>query len=223
MSPRAYVDDRPRRDGTTGYRVRWRLGGSGPFQTWTFDVQRQAERFALDVEDAGLQWPASWASGSGADHGIALVHPTDPEVHTFADFAQLYLNTRKRAQGDTLQRYRRQVTVLAGHFPTVQGIDDQTVAAWITAMQAAGSSAKTISNYHGLLFAVLAYAVKKGLRPDNPCADTQLPDRRREQTEVITALDEAEYATIRSCLHDDVRDLVEALYQQGKLPVDRMV
>ncbi|MGZ4524442.1 MAG: hypothetical protein ACXVXO_13665 [Mycobacteriaceae bacterium] len=53
---------------------------------------------------------------------------------------------------------------LAEHFPIVDDIDDQDITAWITAMHQAGKSSKTISNQHGLLFAVGAYAVKKQLR-----------------------------------------------------------
>lgn len=211
MTQRAYLDERVRKDGNVGYRVRWRLDGAGLWQTETFDVERKALRFRMDVEDAGLRWPQGWIKGIGR---VPVVED-HAETHPFEEFALLYLNTRKRTQADTVQRYQRQVHVLAQHFPVVEEVDDQAVANWITAMQAAGSSAKTISNYHGLLFALLAYAVKKGLRPANPCADTQLPDRHREQTDVLTALDETEYATILACLHDDARDLVQTAVGTG--------
>jgi hypothetical protein len=65
MAQRAYLDERVRKDGSVGYRVRWRLGGVGRFQTETFFVKRKAERFVLDVEDAGLRWPADWVKGLG--------------------------------------------------------------------------------------------------------------------------------------------------------------
>jgi hypothetical protein len=65
MAQRAYLDERARKDGAIGYRVRWRLGGVGGFQTETFAVERKAERFLLDVEDAGLRWPAGWVKGLG--------------------------------------------------------------------------------------------------------------------------------------------------------------
>ncbi|MCW2609819.1 MAG: hypothetical protein JWM15_1065, partial [Cryptosporangiaceae bacterium] len=40
-----------------------------------------------------------------------------------------------------------------------------------------GARPKTIANYHGLLYMILAAAVRAGLRPGNPCAGTRLPDR----------------------------------------------
>jgi hypothetical protein len=52
---------------------------------------------------------------------------------------------------------------LASFFPMVETIDDQAVAAWIRTLRKAGRAPKTIANYHGLLYAICAYAVRKGL------------------------------------------------------------
>jgi integrase len=210
MAQRAYLDERVRKDGTTvGYRVRWRLGGVGPFQTETFVARRPAERFRLDVEDAGLRWPAGWVKGLGR-----VPDDADRPGHLFGDVADLYLNTRTRVQPDTLARYRVQVAALAEHFPIIEDIDDQAIAAWITAMRRAGKSPKTVSNQHGLLFVIAGYAVKKQLRATNPFADTQLPDRRRENPSV-KALTEAEFRLVHDCIHPDSKDFIEVAVGTG--------
>jgi len=54
------------------------------------DAQRSAERFRLDVEDAGNRWPAGWVPGVGYVNAIAAA--TGPTA--FLDFAEKYLNTR---------------------------------------------------------------------------------------------------------------------------------
>jgi hypothetical protein len=200
MAQRAYLDERVRKDETVGYRARWRLGGVGGWQTETFAVKRKAELFRLDVEDAGLRWPDGWAKGIGR----VTMAGESSGAHLFAEVAGLYLNTRTRVQPDTLMRYRMQATSLAELFPIVEDIDDQAIATWITTMQRTGSTPKTISNYHGLLYSIMAYAVKKQLRTTNPCADPQLPDRRRQQEGVITALTEAEFEMNRACIHQDI-------------------
>jgi hypothetical protein len=143
MAQRAYLDERARKNGTVGYRVRWRLGGVGGFQTETFVIKRKAERFLLDVEDAGLRWPQGWVKGLGRVAGAETGGHHGDQGHLFRDVADLYLNTRTGAQPDTLARYRGQVAALSTHFPITEDIDDQATAAWITAMQRAGKSRQT--------------------------------------------------------------------------------
>jgi len=130
-------------------------------------------RFKLDVEEAGDRWPAGWAPGFGYVSDVAA----PPAGQTaFLEFAEQYLNTRTAVSGYQMTRYRSDVRRLAGHFPVVEEIDDQAAATWVRWMLAQGRAAKTIANY-GLLFAICAYAVRKGLLPTSPCADTQLPLR----------------------------------------------
>jgi integrase len=207
----ASLEIRKRRDQSVCYRVRWRTGGTreGSWNSESFEDERAAQRFQLDVEEAGEHWPKGWTKGVGYPERAVGT------THAFEDFALLYLNTRKRAQPDTVKRYRAQVKNLAAAFPVIEDVDDQAIADWITDMQRLGKSPKTISNYHGLLFAVMAYAVKKQLRLTNPCADTQLPDRKRDQADVITALSEAQYRLVRDHAHEDVRDLIEVAVGTG--------
>ncbi len=74
-----------------------------------------------------------------------------------------------------MTRYKAMVRMLAPYFECVEDVDDQSVACWIRARLAAGAAAKTIANFHGLLFAICAYAVAKGVLAVNPCVGTRLP------------------------------------------------
>jgi integrase len=172
----AFVVKRKRSDGSVGYQVRWRQGGR--WQSDIFDTERKALRFRLDVEDAGDQWPAGWVPGVGYVTATA----TTAERTAFRGFAEQYLNTRTAVSDYQMARYRSALKRLAEHFPTVEEIDDQAVATWVRWMLAAGRAPKTVANYHGLLSAVCAYAVRRGLLQRNPCEDTQLPK--------VTAYDE---------------------------------
>lgn len=57
----AALVERPRSDGSMAYQVRWRQYGT--WQSETFGVKRLAQRFVLDLEDAGNEWPAGWTPG----------------------------------------------------------------------------------------------------------------------------------------------------------------
>jgi integrase len=171
----AAVVRRKRSDGSTAYRVIWREGGrSGRQQSETFDTPKAAERFKADVEAAKNRWPVGWTPGVGY---LAPGAQAEAEPVKFADFAELYLNTRTRVGPYQLKRYRMDIGQMAESFPTVEAVDDQAVAAWVRSLLAQGRRPKTIANKHGLLFAICAYAVKKGVLRSNPCVDTQLPER----------------------------------------------
>jgi integrase len=192
----AAVVERKRRDGSCAFQVRWRQGES--WQSETFGAKRAAARFALDVEEAGHRWPRGWTPGIGYE----AAEPA-PSAISFAEFAGQYLATRTAVSSYQLTRYRSAVTRLASHFELVEAIDDQRVAAWIGAMLDAGSAPKTIANYHGLLFAICAYAVRKELLPQNPCADTQLPRRNAfdDEGEPITCfLEVSEFELIAEAM-----------------------
>jgi integrase len=167
----AAVVERRRKDRSLAFQVRWREDGT--WQSETFATRRAAQRFAFDVEAAGHRWPPGWTPGLGFATAIApeqVVAPT-----TFTELAERYLDTRTGVSSYVLRRYRRMVCRLGGHFALVADIDDQAVARWVRAMLDAGAAPKTIANYHGLLYAILGYGVRKGVLVANPCADTQLP------------------------------------------------
>lgn len=98
-----------------------------------------------------------------------------PAVTAFAGLAERYLLTRTSVSAYQLTRYRSMVHRLAERFPVVEKIDDEAIAAWVRDNLDAGTSPKTIANYHGLLYGICGHAVRKGLLAANPCALTRLP------------------------------------------------
>jgi integrase len=83
------------------------------------------------------------------------------------------------------------------------------VARWINSREQAGSSPKTIANWHGLLFQILQAAVEDGLREKNPCATTgkALPKRDAYRTEEnMVFLTEPEFELIARAMWPGLPD-----------------
>jgi integrase len=194
----AFLVERNRRGGVA-YQVRWRQDGA--WQSDIFDTKRKALRFKCDVEDAGNQWPEGWVPGYGY---AAASAPEEPGSETaFSALAEQYLNTRTSVSSYQMTRYRGMVRRLGEHFTVVEDIDDQAVATWVRDMLDTGAAAKTIANYHGLLFAICGYGVRKGMLGANPCADTRLPKLSAYDAEgepIACFLEPAEFALIAEAM-----------------------
>lgn len=213
----ATVKTRRRADGSTSYRVVWRAGGTrdGAWESETFDGKGAAGRFRRDVDLAGQQWPPGWAKGAGyqaplvATPGPAAT-PEPPPSPLFVDFARTYVRDLTGVTPATRHRYDRMVLLVTEQLravvlgePTVGNLQEVHIRRWVNARDAAGARPKTIANYHGLLFTVLAGAVRAGLRPGNPCAGTRLPDRYCPDTDgdgEVVFLTEGQFALIAEAM-----------------------
>jgi hypothetical protein len=178
----ATIKTRPRADGTPTYRVMWRQGGTrdGSWESETFLRKTEATRFRRDVDAAGQDWPEGWVKGVGYVEARAQPVTQVP----FLPYARAYVRDLTGVTPATRHRYDRQVLALdqqlrpiVGEDVTVANLEEVHVRRWVNAREAAGARPKTIANYHGLLYMILAAAVRAGLRPGNPCAGTRLPDR----------------------------------------------
>ena len=110
----AGIRSRKRTDGTTGYTVNWRLGGTrdGAQQSETFDTRPAANQFRLDVEAAGHRWPDGWVKGVG----YLRVEPDDeaaPETHLLAEFGHEFVTSRTGIGAHTHSDYAGQIERLA--------------------------------------------------------------------------------------------------------------
>jgi integrase len=217
----AAIRARKRTDGSTGYTVRWRLGGArdGGWQSETFDTRQAAREFALDVEAAGHRWPDGWVKGAG----YLRVTPDDgtAAAHDLIGFGAEFVASRTGVGPRTRSDYAGQIERLAGWLtpivedtPTVEVLTADHVRALVNAREAAAVSPKTIRNYHGLLFSLMEYAIERKLREDNPCRGTRLPDPEgiddEDGDETITFLTEAEFALIHEEMgfDPDAQDLL---------------
>ncbi|WP_143203532.1 hypothetical protein [Streptomyces sp. CB01580] len=59
----ASIGERPKKDGTTAYQVKWRQDGE--WQSEKFGDSDSAKQFKNLVEAHGGQWPHSWVRGEG--------------------------------------------------------------------------------------------------------------------------------------------------------------
>jgi integrase len=196
----ANLDPRPSAsaDVITSYRVKWREAGKPKVQAESFGADQRAValRFKRDVELAGNCWPDGWIKGVGYRSDLLAEPPVADQ--TFLTFAMQCVRDKTGIQPDTRQRYANQAKVLAYELGTqvaadeavdatavtIQNLTDRHVARWINARDTAGSSPKTIANWHGFLFEVMARAMEEGLRSNNPCAKTgkDLPRRDAYKT-----------------------------------------
>lgn len=215
---------RPRKDGTTAYKVQWRLGGSrdGLWQSETFDDRRQALRFQTLVEAHGHLWPTGWTKGWGF---AAAPEPPAAVVGTpLASLATAYVRRLTSVGPDCQTRYLSQVdrldswiTEATGKVPIVEAFTSDDDRDWINARRRAGAAPKTIANYHGLLAAVFKDALQKGLVTRNPCEGVRLPvrDITIEAADETSFLSEAEFALLRGCMVADGRDLLTVAVGTG--------
>ena len=163
-----------RADGGLTARVIWRPGGArDATRVWeTFgagsDAQNlaRADGFKRMVEAAGQRWPDGWVKGEGFVRPPDVADPMTPppsfdkigEEHV-RQIVDLSPGQRKRYLGQLQVLARTPVRgslVFAG---PVTAIGEAQLKTWLIEWD---RSLKTKANYHGLIYGVFAYAVKRG-------------------------------------------------------------
>jgi len=120
------------------------------------------------------------------------------------------------------ERYRRMAAdsliPFFGEYP-VEAITKEHVARWISEMEKRPSARgaeridpKTIRNHHGLLSQILAAAVDKEMRPDNPARGAKIRSARKAQKVFLT---QAEYMTLLHFVPAQDKPLVDLLVGTG--------
>lgn len=160
-----------KRSGKRGisYRVTWRVDGR--LQHETFDDHESAKSYKRIIETAG---------GDQAKADEALLNAAS-SAPLLSEVAEQHISRLIDATPYTMKKYRQCVRIqLAPLDIPVDQINEDAVTRWVAWMRheahgGKGYSSKTIKNAHGLLHSVLAFAVKRGHRADNPATDTRLP------------------------------------------------
>ncbi|MDP9181946.1 MAG: site-specific integrase [Actinomycetota bacterium] len=220
----AALVSRPRRDGTTAYKVQWRLGGSrdGTWQSETFDDRRQALRFRAQVEANHHLWPDGWVKGWGFGANPQAVDAVGART-SLEEFGTTYVRRLTSAGPDTQTRYLAQVSRLVGWItdatgfvPELESFSSDDDRDWINARRRAGASPKTIANYHGLLAAIFKDAVHKGLVIRSPCEGVRLPTQESAEDDGDRQfLTEDEFAVLLGAMNADSRDLLTVAVGTG--------
>ncbi|WP_170131550.1 tyrosine-type recombinase/integrase [Quadrisphaera granulorum] len=178
------------RSGKPAYEVRWRDGAK--FRQRTFPARRDAERFALRVE-------ASLGSGAPTDAYVKR-GKTVAEVVEASVAASAY-KLKPRTVASYRQVYDNHVLPAFGtrRIATVTSADVET---WVGNLRASGLSAATVRNVFVALNKVMRYAVRHRYIAANPCAGTDLPRARHDETFEARFLSPAEVERLAAALDD---------------------
>ena len=190
----AWIEHRRRADGGLTVRVFWRPGGArDATRVWeTFgagsDAQNlaRADGFKRMVEAAGQRWPDGWVKGEGFIRPPDVADPMTPPP-SFEEIGEEYVRQIVDLSPGQRKRYLGQLQVLArtsvrGARPfarPVTAISEAQLKMWLIEWD---RSLKTKANYHGLVYGVLAYAVKRGYLAANPAIGTAPKQSRVKQS-----------------------------------------
>jgi integrase len=160
----------------------WETFGAGS------DAQNlaRADGFKRMVEAAGQRWPDGWVKGEGFVRPPDIADPMTPppsfdkigEEHV-RQIVDLSPGQRKRYLGQLQVLARTPVRgslVFAG---PVTAISEAQLKTWLIEWD---RSLKTKANYHGLIYGVFAYAVKRGYLAANPAIGTAPKQSRVKQS-----------------------------------------
>lgn len=149
----------------TSYRVEWYDNG----------VRR---RQTLATETAATKWKhlleAVKHDTKAAE--TALLRQTSRSP-SFEEVANGHIERLINVREYTIKRYHGYIRNHfdgLGHIPVDQITEDDMIR-WIKGMVKKGCSPKTVANVHGFIHAAMNSAVRRRLRPDNPCNGRLLP------------------------------------------------
>lgn len=172
----ASIETRTGKRGTS-YRVVW-WSGQKPNRykkSANFPTRKAAEDYAKLIEHAG-------GDQAAADQAILSQASSTPAL---SEVAEAHISRLIDTTPYTATKYRQAVrTHLQMLDIPVDQVTEDDIVRWVAWMNneargGKGYAAKTIKNTHGLLYSIMAYAVKRGHRPDNPADGTRLPKVRR--------------------------------------------
>lgn len=200
----ATIETKQRADGTTAYRVRYRLRpGTNPTVD-TFNTAGEAADYSALVDRIGGEAARLKRHASLGASSITL-----------ADMLTSYLQSAPDISPATGMEYRR---ILArsgldralGLLP-IDLIDRADIERWVRA-RSATVSPKTLRNEHGLLSTLLTHALERGHIPLNPARGIRLPKSYRAELEILT---DEEFLTLHTSMSDRYKPLVWLLGATG--------
>lgn len=159
----AHVRTLKRADGAKRYEVRWRQAGT--FKQRTFSVKRDAERFALRMED-------EIERGQSTD--VYVRRGTTVRDAVEGSMAASEAKLKPRTFNSYRQSYDNHVLPTLGA-RRVSSITAQDVERWVAGLSASGLSPATVRNTFVALNKAMRYAVRHKHITANPCSGTELP------------------------------------------------
>lgn len=158
----------PRKDGSYSYQVQWRDRDTKQPERWTFDDEAEAESWKRLLNANGQSLRVSQrVHDDGKLAGPSVAELMATHISELTDVGPYQMG---RYESDIVNHFSEHLGPRK-----VVAVEYEDIVAWIKYMQGKGLSAKTIANQHGLLSATMTTAVRKRLRPDNPCKGVKLP------------------------------------------------
>ncbi|MFF0467632.1 tyrosine-type recombinase/integrase [Micromonospora zamorensis] len=201
----ATIEKRPSKDGKTiRWRVKWRTGGSGPWDGEQFDRNGDAKRFKALVEAHNHNRPPAEQLVEHSFGYLVPGHapaPEEPAVMTFREYALAWLETLTKPSVETkrkyLERLEKHVFPRLGDLP-MDKITRRVMREWQTALLATDLSRKTIANIRGeSVFPIFRASCRPGedeeppLRSYNPLDGLALPDGPRFERDILETPEDA--------------------------------
>ncbi|MGS2588037.1 tyrosine-type recombinase/integrase [Streptomyces hebeiensis] len=231
----ASIVERPKKDGTVTYQVKWRQDGQ--WQTENFGDPGPAAQFKNLVEAHGGQWPHGWVRGKGFVEEEAV--PGDVPFDAWATrYVDRLTGIEKRTREDYHRDIRIHLSLLRHVTPqgqmvpaTIGNLTQDDITDWVRAEEKGErdpdaptkwlrrpADPKSIANRHGLLFCIVQAALDATpqLRTTNCCKKTRLPRTDDHVDEEMTFLERDEYQRIAAEIRDpDARALADWLVGTG--------
>lgn len=208
----ATIETRQRADGTTAYRVRYRLKpGSNPTVD-TFDTADEAVHYASLVDRIGGEAARLKRDAAHESSTITLSQALDSYLESATDIAA--------ATGSEYQRelVRSGLEHALGLIP-IDLITREDIEKWIRARLAEKTqrgnrpiSPTTVRAEHGTLSMILTYAVQRGWITHNPAKGMRLPKTQRDELEILT---DEEFLALHAAITDRHKPLVWLLAATG--------
>lgn len=191
-------------NGTTSYQVRWRENGVQRSVTARGSTNAERKREARRIAQL-VQF-----------HGTVPTDAADPDVPTFAAWAEHHLTHLTGVSDRTRDDYRRQVAQHMGNLAAlpISTITRDTVRRWVLDRQP-HVAGKTLKNLHGLLHGILAGAVEAGHLDANPARGVRLPRADDHQRADMAFLTQDEFWQIADQLDDHWRPYFVMLVGTG--------
>jgi integrase len=218
----AFIQKRPRKDGSTSFQLNFRWPPGSPQQAVTFEAEDSAQHWLGVFEAVGIPTGLKLLE-EALDPTLSEQRP--PPAPTVQEIVEDYIDHHTGLSSGTRGRSRKEAA--RDIYPTLGALPITTVTAqtgetWINYLlgpnrQLRGKpaeplSGKTIENRHGLLSSSFNRAVSKGLLPGNPLRGLQIPESLAVD---MTFLDTEEWWLIHDCLSTYWQPLVSVLVGSG--------
>lgn len=204
----ASIGVRTNRDGSTTWRVNFRIDGTQCQES--FRIESGATQFKALVERVG---------GKAAREVLAARQRRDDSVPLLGDFVEKFLdeksgmltNVTAGTRADYQRMARRSFFQTLGEVP-LNALTPDSIGQWMIWQGKQGQAPKTIKNYHSVLSQSLSAAVDRGLLERNVAYGVELPEGEVEEARALT---HDEFDTLYDVIRPRHQPLVRFLVDSG--------